>query len=106
MIGPTSKDVAPSGSGGNREILFALEQAVGGLRDAQAANAANNYILFELVRDMATLSGNRHDYFSRLFERISGRADRIGLEREGSPLNAAFRMHIERFFKTLALTER
>ncbi len=90
----------------DREVIDALKKVAGALAETQAANLANSYILFELVRDLADLGDDRHKYFSSLFERVSARADRTPVEQESNPLVVAFRAEIARFFEVVARSPR
>lgn len=90
----------------DREIIDALRKVAGALAETQAANLANSYILFELVRDLADLGEDRQKYFSALFERVSARADRTPVEQEANPVVVSFRAAIARFFEVVAKSPR
>ncbi|AZO69952.1 hypothetical protein [Mesorhizobium sp. M1D.F.Ca.ET.043.01.1.1] len=68
------------------------------MRQAQAINQANQYILMEVVRDLASAKQDPERYLSDMFERISARADRGPIEKEAHPVNLEFRNTISMFF--------
>ncbi|MGH6848273.1 MAG: hypothetical protein ACREC0_12800 [Methylocella sp.] len=76
----------------------AFKTLVAAVGQAQAFNFANQYILLELVRDLANSKPDGHKYLADMFERISARADRFPIEEEVHPVNAEFRLAISTFF--------
>jgi hypothetical protein len=71
----------------------------------QAKQLSQEYLLFELMRDVSSAMQDRRAYLSELFERISARADQSSLENELHPLIVAFREEISEFFAKLTKTD-
>jgi hypothetical protein len=86
------------------EADIALLKLIGdALGQAQAMNRANQYILMEVVRDLARTQADSQKYLASLFERISGRADQGPVVKELHPVNAEFRLAISTFFSKAGL---
>ncbi|MER9936507.1 hypothetical protein [Mesorhizobium sp. M0088] len=79
-------------------LLSTMKQVGDTLGQAQAINQANQYILMEVVRDLARASDDPDRYLSGMFERISGRADQGPIEKEAHPVAMEFRNTISLFF--------
>ncbi|MGQ2909342.1 MAG: hypothetical protein ACT6QU_15485 [Aliihoeflea sp.] len=73
-----------------------MGEAVAG---AQGANLAQNYILHEILCDLARRSPDPEKYLSSMFERVSARADQGDVENEGHPVTVEFRWTVENLFK-------
>ena len=85
------------------EELSAVEQIiVDAVRRTHALNLVNNYLLAEIVRDLADAANNRHDYLLGMFERISARADQLPIERQSRLTNDLFREELSKFFARVA----
>jgi len=80
------------------EDFKALKQIGDALGKAQARNWAHQYVLMEVVRDLARASPDPHKYLAGMFERISARADQAPIEREAHPVSVEFRQVISTFF--------
>jgi hypothetical protein len=87
------------------EAAAVLNKIRESLRQVQAKQLAQEYLLFELMRDVSGAMEDRRAYLSELFERISARADQSPLDRESHPLIVAFRKEISDFFAKLAKTD-
>ena len=81
-------------------IWKTMEELGAALTQAQAFNRAYNYILMEIVRDIARSQPDPHKYIADMFERISARADLRPIEREAHPVTVEFRDTIANFFST------
>ena len=79
------------------EIIRNITEALG---QAQAINQVNNYILVEIVCDLAKTTPDPHKYLANMFERISARADQGPVEQEAHKVNAEFRLKLSTFFAT------
>ena len=86
------------------ELSATLEKLADSARRAQAVSLANNYLLTEIIRDLADLARNRHDYLAAMFERISARADQLPIERQSNAiiLSGLFREELSKFFAQVA----
>jgi len=62
---------------GDEELSTVEQKVADSVRQAHALNLVNNYLLAEIVRDLADAANNRHDYLVGMFERISARADHL-----------------------------
>ena len=80
----------------------AIERIADSARDARAVALANNYILAEIVRDLADGARNRHDYLAGMFAGISAQAERSPIEGPPHGLSAAFREELSKFFARVA----
>jgi hypothetical protein len=82
----------------------AMETLAEGLRQAQAQNLANSYVLREIVRDLAAAAGNRHGFLADMFARISARADRLPIEGQSNAaiVSGLFRQEVAKFFAEVA----
>ncbi len=78
----------------NQEIM---ERIAEGLIVAQSLALANQFILMEIVRDLARTQADPNRYLAGLFEKISARMDQSPLDQE-KPVDAEMRDTIERFF--------
>ncbi len=76
----------------------AFEQLVEIVGQTQAINRANNYILLEIIRDIARSKPDGRKYLTDMFETISARADKFPIDNEAHPVNAEFRSTISAFF--------
>jgi UTP-glucose-1-phosphate uridylyltransferase len=68
------------------------------LGQAQAYVQANDFILMEIVRDIAKSQPDPQKYLAAIFERISARADQRPIEDEAHEVTAQFRELVARFF--------
>jgi hypothetical protein len=85
------------------EELSAVEQRiVDSVRHMHALTLVNNYVLAEIVRDLAVAANNRHDYLVRVFERISARADQLPVEKLSHRIGDLFREKLSEFFAQVA----
>jgi hypothetical protein len=83
--------------------LSAIFKEIGeSLRRAQALNLANNYLLAEIVRQLADSAANRHDYLVGMFERVSARAEQSPFERQSDQTNGLLRVELSKFFAQVA----
>lgn len=101
VVGP------PPGEGvslNDKELAAILERLAESARHTQAMSLANNYLLAEIVGELADGARNRHDYLAGMFERISARADRLPLERQSNPIivGGLFREELSKFFAQIA----
>jgi hypothetical protein len=86
----------------DKELSLALEKIVDSVRDARAAALANNYVLAEIVRELADSARNRHDYLADMFARIGAHAERLPIEGPPHDLSALFREELSKFFARVA----
>lgn len=85
-----------------------MESLAAGLRQAQAQNLANSFVLREIVRELAAGAGNRHGFLADMFERISARADRLPIEGQADAaiVSGLFRQEVAKFFAEVASNAR
>jgi hypothetical protein len=76
----------------------ALKRLVDAVGQAQGFNQANNFILMEVVCDLARNQSDPQKYLAEMFERVSARGDQTPIEREAHPANVEFRYAVETFF--------
>ena len=86
----------------DNELSSAFEKIADSVREARAVALANNYVLAEIVRDLADDARNRHDYLAGMFARISARAERSPIEGPPNGLSALFREELSKFFAHVA----
>jgi hypothetical protein len=86
----------------DKELSLALEKIADSVREARALALANNYVLSEIVRDLADDARNRHDYLAGMFARISAQAERSPIEGPPYGLSASFREELSEFFARIA----
>jgi hypothetical protein len=86
----------------DEELSLALEKIADSMREARALALANNYVLSEIVRDLADDARNRHDYLADMFARISAQAERSPIEGPPYGLSASFREELSKFFSRIA----
>jgi hypothetical protein len=86
----------------DKELSLALEKIADSMREARALALANNYVLSEIVRDLADDARNRHDYLADMFARISAHAERSPIEGPPYGLSASFREELSKFFARVA----
>ncbi|WP_158814181.1 type II toxin-antitoxin system HicB family antitoxin [Methylocapsa sp. S129] len=88
----------------DKDLSARLEKLADCIRHTQAVSLANNYLLAEIVRDLADGARNRHDYLAGMFERISARADQLPIERQSNPIivSGLFREELSKFFAQVA----
>jgi hypothetical protein len=60
---------------GEGELSAVEQMIVDSVRRTHALSLVNNYLLAEIVRDLADAVKNRHDYLVGTFERIGARAE-------------------------------
>jgi hypothetical protein len=84
------------------EECRAQDKIADSVRCVQAVSLANNYLLTEIVRDLANAANNRHDYLVSMFERISALADQLPTENQSHLLNDLFREELSKFFAEVA----
>jgi hypothetical protein len=72
------------------------------LRRVRAVSLANNFVLTEIVRDLADAAKNRHGYLVGMFERISARADQLPFEKQSHRINDLFREELSKLFTQVA----
>lgn len=77
------------------EVLRALIDAVG---QGQGITQALEFILMEIVRDIARSQPDPQKYLANVFERVSARADQRPIEHEAHPVYAEFRETVSMFF--------
>jgi hypothetical protein len=87
---------------GEGELSAVEQKIVDSVRRTHALNLVNNYLLAEMVRDLADVAKNRHDYLVGMFERISARADRLPIDRQSHLTNDLFREEVSKFFAQIA----
>jgi hypothetical protein len=63
---------------------------------------ANNYLLAEIVHDLADAKKNRHGYLIGMFERISARADQLPIDKQSPLTNDLLREELSKFFAEVA----
>lgn len=81
-----------------------MQQLIESVGDAQASNQAVEYILLEIVHDIARTQPHPDRYLSDLFEKVSARADQGPIEHEAHPVTGEFRKIVATFFATLRRT--
>jgi hypothetical protein len=91
---------------GNEELSAILGKIEVSVRHAQAVGLAHNYLLTEMVCDLADAARNRHAYLADMFERISARADELPIERQSCPVGDLFRQELSKFFAQVAGVHR
>jgi hypothetical protein len=86
----------------DKELSAIEEKFAESLRLAQAMSLANNYVLTEIVRDLADAAKNRHGYLVGMFERISARADQLPIEKQSHQISDLFREELSKIFTQVA----
>ena len=81
-----------------QEVVRVIEHMGDALAGAQAGVRAAQYVLMEVVRDLARNTQDPQAYLATMFERISERADQYPLENEAHPSTGEFRASLARFF--------
>ena len=69
--------------------------------EIRAMQRFHDYLLLEILRDVAGNMPDRHAYLSGLFERVSARADQMPIESEAHPLVSGFRDAASNFFASV-----
>jgi hypothetical protein len=87
---------------GDEELSAVEQKIVDSVRHMHALNLVNNYLLAEIVRDLADAANNRHDYLVGVFERISARADQLPVEKQSHRISDLFREELSEFFAQVA----
>jgi hypothetical protein len=86
----------------DNELSAILKEIGESLRRAQALNLANNYLLAEIVRQLADSATNRHDYLVGMFERVGARAEQSPFEWRSDQINDLLRVELSKFFAQVA----
>jgi hypothetical protein len=80
-----------------------IEESV---RHTQAMTLAHNYLLAEIIGELADAARSRHDDLADMFERISAHADQLPTERQPYPMGDLFREELSKFFAQVAGVHR
>jgi hypothetical protein len=86
----------------DEDLSGILREIAESMRRAQALSLANNYLLAEIVRQLADAVPNRHDYLVAMFERLSARAESARLDEHAQPANGLLRVELSKFFAEVA----
>jgi hypothetical protein len=86
----------------DKELAAILKEIGESIGRAQALNLANSYLLAEVVRQLADVAVNRHDYLVGMFERVSARAEKPPFDKHSHQINGLLRVELSKFFAQVA----